>query len=145
MPSYFLAPFCFSSPQIIGVKVYHRQTNRQTNKFFDTIYGGMWIFSFSLICYLPTRFACRGIINQMCCSLTCTIIISLAIYSNKKTWKKYNVLPNNLFTDLHNLPVVDSNWGPKLTSTFSFFTQFFYYYLPFSGIAPCVGTTGSGT
>ena len=31
------------------------------DKFFDTTYGGMRICSFSEICYLPTRFACRGI------------------------------------------------------------------------------------
>ena len=37
------SPFCFSSPEIIGVKF----GNRQTDKFFDTIYGCMWIFSLS--------------------------------------------------------------------------------------------------
>ena len=37
-------------------------TDRQTDKFFDTIYGAAWIFFISKICYLPTRFACRGII-----------------------------------------------------------------------------------
>ena len=37
-------------------------TDRQTDKFFDTIYKGKWIFSFSFIFYLPTRFARRGII-----------------------------------------------------------------------------------
>ena len=31
-----------ASPKIIGVKV----CSRQTDKFFETIYGGMWIFSF---------------------------------------------------------------------------------------------------
>ena len=38
-------------------------TDRQTDKFFDTIYGGMWIFYFGLISYLPTCFARRGIKN----------------------------------------------------------------------------------
>ena len=54
-----------------------RQTDRQTDKFFDTIYRGIYYidrqtnsltpymgyvdFSFSEICYLPTRFARRGI------------------------------------------------------------------------------------
>ena len=32
-------------------------TNRHTNKFFDTIYRGVWIFSFSLICYLPNPYS----------------------------------------------------------------------------------------
>ena len=41
------SPFCSASPEIIGVKVCNRQTDRQTDKFFDTIYGGIWIFSFS--------------------------------------------------------------------------------------------------
>ena len=41
--------FRFASPKIIGVKV----CNRQADKFFDTIYGCMWIFYFSSICYLP--------------------------------------------------------------------------------------------
>ena len=41
------------------------QTDRQTDKFFDAIYGGMWIFSFSKICYLPTHFARRGIIKKV--------------------------------------------------------------------------------
>ena len=39
----FFNPFCSASPEIIGFKVY-RQTDRQTEKFFDTIYGGMHIF-----------------------------------------------------------------------------------------------------
>ena len=38
-----------------------RQTDTQIDKFFYTIYRGMWIFSFSWICYLPTCFARRGI------------------------------------------------------------------------------------
>ena len=29
---------------IIGAKFGNRQTNRQTDKFFDTIYGGMFFF-----------------------------------------------------------------------------------------------------
>ena len=37
---YLIHNFCFASPEIIGVKVDHRQTD----KFFDNIYGGMWIF-----------------------------------------------------------------------------------------------------
>ena len=37
------------------------QTDRQTDKFFDTINGDMQTFPFSYIFYLPTRFACRGI------------------------------------------------------------------------------------
>ena len=52
----FFSPFCLASPELIVFKVDHRQKD----KFFDTIYGGMWIFSFSSICYLPTRFAHRG-------------------------------------------------------------------------------------
>ena len=36
------SPFCLASPEIIGIKF----GNRQTDKFFDTIYGGMRIFSF---------------------------------------------------------------------------------------------------
>ena len=36
-------------------------TDRQTDKYFDTLYRCVWIFSSSWICYLPTRFACRGI------------------------------------------------------------------------------------
>ena len=36
------------------------QTDRQSHKFFDTIYGGMWIFFPVKIFYLPTRFARRG-------------------------------------------------------------------------------------
>ena len=36
----FFCPICSASREIIGVKVDHRQTG----KFFDTIYGGMWIF-----------------------------------------------------------------------------------------------------
>ena len=43
-------PFCLASPEIIGVKVNHRQTD----KFFDNIFGGMWIF-------LLVKFARRGI------------------------------------------------------------------------------------
>ena len=40
------------------------QTHRQTeDKLSDNIYGGMWIFSFSKIFYLSTRFALRGIIQ----------------------------------------------------------------------------------
>ena len=39
-----------------------RQAGRQTDKFFDTIYWGGGIFSFSYICYLPTCFVRRGII-----------------------------------------------------------------------------------
>ena len=35
---------CFASPEIIGVKVYHRQTYRKTNSL---TFRGMWIFSFS--------------------------------------------------------------------------------------------------
>ena len=31
---------------IIGVKAYHRQTDRQMDKFFDTIYRGVQIFPF---------------------------------------------------------------------------------------------------
>ena len=42
-PKFFFSPFYSASPEIIGVKVYHRQTD----KFFDTIYRGRWIFSFS--------------------------------------------------------------------------------------------------
>ena len=38
-----------SRDEIIGVKVCHRRTDRQTDTFFDTIYGDVWIFS------------CRGI------------------------------------------------------------------------------------
>ena len=40
-----------------------RRTDRLTDrhKFFDTTYGCVWIFSFSLIWYLPTCFARRGI------------------------------------------------------------------------------------
>ena len=37
----------FASPEIIEVKIRYRQTDRQTDKFFDTIYGGVWIFSSS--------------------------------------------------------------------------------------------------
>ena len=37
---HFFSPFCSASPEIIGVKVYHRWTD----KFFDTIYGGMRVF-----------------------------------------------------------------------------------------------------
>ena len=40
-----------------------RQTDRQTDKFFNTIYRGMLIFSFNEICYSPTPFARRGISN----------------------------------------------------------------------------------
>ena len=40
---------------------YKQYTDRQTDKFFDTIYGWVWIFSSIKICYLPTRFARRGI------------------------------------------------------------------------------------
>ena len=36
------------------------QIDRQSDKFFDTIYGGVWNFSSSQICYLPTRLAGRG-------------------------------------------------------------------------------------
>ena len=39
-------------------------TDRQADKFFDTIYGCVWNFSSSLICYLPTCFARRGITNS---------------------------------------------------------------------------------
>ena len=41
------SPFCSASPEIIGVKVCNRWTDRQTDKVFDAIYWGMWIFSFS--------------------------------------------------------------------------------------------------
>ena len=41
-PKNFFSPFCSASPEIIGVKVWHRQTD----KFFDTIYECMGIFSF---------------------------------------------------------------------------------------------------
>ena len=41
--SHKLVQFCSAIPEIIGVKVYYRQTD----KFFDTIYGGVLIFSFS--------------------------------------------------------------------------------------------------
>ena len=66
-PKKNFSPFCFASPEIIWVEFGNRQTNRQKNKFFDTIYGGMWIFLFSYICYLPTHFAHRvikGIIRR---------------------------------------------------------------------------------
>ena len=36
------SPFCFASPEIIGVKVCNRQTDR--DKFFDTTYRCIWIF-----------------------------------------------------------------------------------------------------
>ena len=38
------------SCQICGieVKIHHRQTDKQTNKLFDTIYGGVHIFFFQL-------------------------------------------------------------------------------------------------
>ena len=39
---YIIILFNQLSRGIIGVKVHHRQTD----KFFDTIYGAMWIFSF---------------------------------------------------------------------------------------------------
>ena len=39
-------------------------THYYTDKFFDTKYGAMLIFSFSYICYLPTRYARRGINNR---------------------------------------------------------------------------------
>ena len=35
---------CFASPEIIWVEFGNRETDRQTDKFFDTIYGGMLIF-----------------------------------------------------------------------------------------------------
>ena len=56
-----VSPFYFASPKIIMVKICHRQTDGQTDKFFDTIYWCVWVFSSRTICFLPTRFACRGI------------------------------------------------------------------------------------
>ena len=53
--------FTFKLLEILGIKVTHRQIDRQTDKFFETKYVGVHIFSFSSICYCPTRFACRGI------------------------------------------------------------------------------------
>ena len=44
------SPFCSASPEIIWVKVH----NRQTDKFFDTKYGGMWIFSVKYATFLLT-------------------------------------------------------------------------------------------
>ena len=61
MTNKFFGPFCLASPEIIEVKVCHRQSH----KFFDTIYGGMWIFFPVKIFYLPTRFARRGIMNVL--------------------------------------------------------------------------------
>ena len=53
-------PFCSASPEIIGVKVDHRQTDRQTDKFWDTIYGvcGFFLsakFATSLLAWLAGR------------------------------------------------------------------------------------------
>ena len=39
------SPFYFTTPDIIEVKIHHRQTDGQTDKCFDTIYGCMLIFS----------------------------------------------------------------------------------------------------
>ena len=44
MSETFFSPFCFASPEIIGVKVDHRQTD----KFFDTIYWGVCQFFLSV-------------------------------------------------------------------------------------------------
>ena len=40
-------PFCSASPEIIGVKVYHRWTDRQTN--YLTPYTGDFFFQFNLL------------------------------------------------------------------------------------------------
>ena len=37
---------------ILSIIIRNRQTDRQTDKLFDTIYRFVWIFSSSLICYL---------------------------------------------------------------------------------------------
>ena len=50
-------PFYFAGPEILEFKI----RDRQTDKYFDTIYKCVWIISSSYICYLPTRFTCRGI------------------------------------------------------------------------------------
>ena len=43
-PKKNFSPFCFASPEKIGVKFGNRRTDRQPDKFFDTFYWGMWIF-----------------------------------------------------------------------------------------------------
>ena len=39
------SPFYFASPEIIEVEICYRQTD----KFYDTIYGCVWIFSFNYL------------------------------------------------------------------------------------------------
>ena len=52
----FFSPFYFTSPEIIGVKACDRQTDKSL-----TQYTRVFVFFLHEICYLNTRFTCRGI------------------------------------------------------------------------------------
>ena len=60
--------FWFASPEIIGVKFCNRRMDRQTDKFFDTIYGGVWFF-------LSVKFA-----NSLLASLAGGKIFIISLY-----------------------------------------------------------------
>ena len=46
-PQKNFSSFYFASRETIEVEIRYRQTDRQTDKLFDTIYGCVWIFSSS--------------------------------------------------------------------------------------------------
>ena len=56
----FFSHFGLASPELIGVKFCHKQTDRQ---IFDSVYGVNVPF-LNEICYLPTHFARRGITRE---------------------------------------------------------------------------------
>jgi hypothetical protein len=57
--------FCSANPEIIEVKVcIDRQTDRQTDEILTQYRGVGDIFFLVKICYLPARFARRGIIKK---------------------------------------------------------------------------------
>ena len=56
--------------------------DRQTDKFFDTIYGGYVDFSFNEICYLPTRFAHRGINKMKTYLVSCSLALTSFSFSD---------------------------------------------------------------
>ena len=105
-PKQIFSPFCFASSEIIGVKFGNRRTDRQTNS-----YGGMQIFSFSSICYLPTRLARRGIIHFPNVDEETNWVnfrIKIAFYFSafSKIWESFKVfIPQKNYCFLANLCV----------------------------------------